>query len=169
MRELFESQQRRSHGLHDASVAVQESVAGFTDGRAGLKCVRDTLQLYIDAVVLEDPTLRGKQLNNVARNTASVFLTYDFGMMFNGQLRAGIGERYVGARPGDANNSFFLPEYYLTDTFVSYRTTYNNLPVTWQFNANNIFDKTYYPSGISTTGVAVGDPREFTLQARVEF
>ncbi len=124
---------------------------------------------YIDAVVLEDPTLRGKQLNNVARHTASAFLTYDFGTMFNGQLRAGIGERYVGARAGDANNTFFLPEYFLTDAFISYRTTYNNLPVTWQLNAKNIFDKTYYPSGISTTVVAIGDPREVTLQARVEF
>lgn len=124
---------------------------------------------YIDAVVLEDPTLRGKQLNNVARHTASAFLTYDFGTMFNGQLRAGIGERYVGARAGDAANNFFLPEYFLTDAFISYRTTYNNLPVTWQLNARNIFDKTYYPSGISTTVVAIGDPREVTLQARVEF
>jgi iron complex outermembrane receptor protein len=41
--------------------------------------------------------------------------------------------------------------------------------VTWQLNAKNIFDKTYYPSGISTTVVAIGDPREVTLQARVEF
>lgn len=126
---------------------------------------------YIDASVLDDPdpSLPGKQLNNVARHTASAFLTYDFGTMFNGQLRAGIGERYVGARPGDAKNTFFLPEYYLTDAFISYRTTYNSLPITWQFNAKNIFDKTYYPSGISTTVVAVGDPREFTMQARVEF
>lgn len=124
---------------------------------------------YLDARVLEDPTLTGKRLNNVAAHNASLFLTYDFGEVFAGRLRAGIGERYVGARAGDAANSFFLPAYYLTDAFVSYKTTHNGLPVTWQLNARNIFDRTYYPSGLSTTVVAIGDPREITLQARVEF
>lgn len=124
---------------------------------------------YIDAKVLEDPLLTGKQLGNVARNTASAFVTYDFGTLFGGNLRVGMGGRYVGARAGDPSNTFFLPDYALADAFVSYRTAYNNLPVTWQLNLKNMLDKTYYVSSLSNTVVSLGDPREVTLQAKVEF
>ncbi len=55
---------------------------------------------YTDARVTEDPVLTGKALQNVALNTASLYLVYDFGTTLPGRLRIGAGAHYVGDRPG---------------------------------------------------------------------
>ena len=54
---------------------------------------------YTDARVTEDPILTGKALQNVALNTASLYLVYDFGTALPGRLRIGAGAHYVGDRP----------------------------------------------------------------------
>lgn len=48
-------------------------------------------------------------MTNVARHTASLFLTQNLGSpgFYSGdEVRIGAGARYVGRRPGDAANSF---------------------------------------------------------------
>lgn len=124
---------------------------------------------YTDARVIEDPTLAGKALQNVALNTASLYLVYDFGTALPGRLRLGGGARYVGDRPGDANNSFVLPSYTVADVFATYETKYETLPVIYQFNVKNLFDTVYYPSAVSNLTVAMGDARRFSLSATVKF
>uniref|UniRef100_UPI003B3B00FB TonB-dependent siderophore receptor n=1 Tax=Rhodopseudomonas sp. TaxID=1078 RepID=UPI003B3B00FB len=120
---------------------------------------------YTDAIVTEDPTLVGMRLQNVAMNTASLFLVYDFGTALPGRLRVGGGPRYVGDRPGDSTNSFVLPAYTVADIFASYETRTGPFPVTYQFNVKNVFDSVYYPSAVNTLNVAVGDARRFSLAA----
>ncbi|WP_420131954.1 TonB-dependent siderophore receptor, partial [Rhodopseudomonas sp.] len=122
-----------------------------------------------DAIVTEDPTLVGMRLQNVAMNTASLFLVYDFGTALPGRLRVGGGPRYVGTRPGDSANSFVLPSYTVADIFASYQTQTGPFPVTYQFNVKNLFDTVYYPSAVNTLNVAVGDARRFSLAATVKF
>ncbi|MTV14675.1 MULTISPECIES: TonB-dependent siderophore receptor [Bradyrhizobium] len=124
---------------------------------------------YTDARVTEDPTLAGKQLQNVALNTASLFLVYDFGTTLPGRLRLGGGARYVGDRPGDAANSFVLPAYTVADLFATYETKVQSFPVIYQFNVKNLFDTVYYPSANSILTVAMGDARRFSLSATVKF
>ncbi|NEW99814.1 TonB-dependent siderophore receptor [Rhodopseudomonas sp. BR0G17] len=124
---------------------------------------------YTDAIVTEDPALVGKRLQNVAMNTASLFLVYDFGTALPGRLRVGGGPRYVGDRPGDSTNSFVLPAYTVADIFASYETRTGPFPVTYQFNVKNVFDTVYYPSAVNTLNVAVGDARRFSLAATVKF
>lgn len=124
---------------------------------------------YTDARVIEDPTYAGKQLQNVALNTASLYLVYDFGTTLPGRLRLGGGARYVGDRPGDANNSFVLPSYTVADIFATYETKVDTLPVIYQFNVKNLFDTVYYPSAVSNLAVAMGDARRFSLSATVKF
>lgn len=125
---------------------------------------------FTDTEVLEDPKLKGNRLPNAARHTASLFVTHDFGQLIgDGSLRAGGGGRYVGERAGDAANSFTLPDYFVADAFVSYRTEVRSMPVTFQLNGKNLFDKTYYTSSTSNLLVSIGEPREVVLQGKIEF
>ncbi|WJM85949.1 TonB-dependent siderophore receptor [Dickeya chrysanthemi] len=127
---------------------------------------------FTDARVTKDPTNQGNEMANVARHTASLFLTNDFGTMglhAGDDLRAGIGARYVGRRPGDAANSFFLDDYTVADAFIAYNVPINGYKVKWQLNIKNLFDKTYYPSSGSSQYVSIGDPREVVLRASVDF
>ncbi|WP_461317806.1 TonB-dependent siderophore receptor [Bradyrhizobium embrapense] len=124
---------------------------------------------YTDARVTDDPVLVGKALQNVALNTASLYLVYDFGTTLPGRLRLGGGARYVGDRPGDAANSFALPAYTVADVFATYETKVQAFPVIYQFNVKNLFDTVYYPSAVSNLAVAMGDARRFSLSATVKF
>ncbi|MCA1390597.1 TonB-dependent siderophore receptor [Bradyrhizobium sp. IC3123] len=126
---------------------------------------------YTDARVTasEDLTLLGKKLQNVALNTASLYLVYDFGTALPGQLRLGGGARYVGDRPGDSINSFFLPSYVVADLFATYETKHEQFPVVYQVNVKNLFDTVYYPSAVNNLNVAIGDARRVSLSATVKF
>lgn len=124
---------------------------------------------YTDARVTEDPIYAGKQLQNVAMNTASLYLVYDFGILLPGQLRLGGGARYVGDRPGDALNTFVLPSYVVADVFATYETKHQRLPVIYQLNVKNLFDTVYYTSAQNNLGVAIGDARRVSLSATVKF
>ncbi|MCS3731143.1 TonB-dependent siderophore receptor [Bradyrhizobium betae] len=126
---------------------------------------------YTDARVTasEDSTLLGRKLQNVAMNTASLYLVYDFGTALPGQLRLGGGARYVGDRPGDSTNGFFLPSYVVADIFATYETKHQNTPVVYQFNVKNLFDTVYYPSAVNNLNVAIGDARRVSLSATVKF
>jgi iron complex outermembrane receptor protein len=114
--------------------------------------------------------LNGNALQNVALNTGSLFLVYDFrDALPGGRLRLGAGARYVGDRPGDAENTFVLPNYTVADAFVTYETKHNNIPVIYQFNVKNMFDNVYFPSAVNKLNVALGDARRFSLAATVKF
>lgn len=117
----------------------------------------------------EDPTLLGKRLQNVAMNTGSLYLVYDFGQALPGKLRIGAGAHYVGDRAGDGPNSFTLPAYTVADAFATYETNYQNLPVTYQLNVKNMFNTVYYPSAVSNLIIAVGDARQVSASATVKF
>jgi iron complex outermembrane receptor protein len=86
-----------------------------------------------------------------------------------GQLRLGGGARYVGDRPGDSTNTFFLPSYVVADIFATYETKYEQFPVVYQFNVKNLFDTVYYPSAVNNLNVAIGDARRVSLSATVKF
>lgn len=139
--------------------------------------ITDSLSLigsyaYTDARVVDDPDNKGKEMTNVARHTASLFLTQDLGSpgLYSGDnVRMGAGARYVGRRPGDAANSFNLDNYTVADAFAAYTMPVNGYRVKWQLNLKNLFDKTYYPSSGGNLRVAVGEPREVVLRASVDF
>lgn len=125
---------------------------------------------YTDARLINDPVVGNAKLLNAAMNTASLYLVYDFGDALPGRLRLGGGARYVGDRPGDSANNFFLPAYTVADVFATYDTMIDKLPVTYQFNVKNLFDKVYYTSTTgSALNVALGDARRVSLSATVKF
>lgn len=125
---------------------------------------------YTDARLIDDPINGDAKLLNAAMNTASLYLVYDFGDVLPGRLRLGGGARYVGDRPGDSANTFFLPSYTVADIFATYDTKVDKLPVTYQFNVKNLLDKVYYTSSTgSALNVAIGDARRVSLSATVKF
>jgi iron complex outermembrane receptor protein len=166
------SQLNNATGLMEASAAGKVRSRGIeldVTGRLSDSWSMIGSYGYTDARVTEDPVYLGKQLQNVALNTGSLYLVYDFGKLLPGRLRVGAGGHYVGDRPGDALNTFVLPSYAVADTFATYETKYMNLPVIYQFNVKNLFNKVYYPSAVNTLNVAIGDARRFSLAATVKF
>ncbi|KKX57322.1 TonB-dependent siderophore receptor [Pseudomonas putida] len=125
---------------------------------------------YTDAEVTEDPVYKGKQLQNVAKNSGSLSAVYDLGHVIGGdQLRVGAGARYVGERAGNAVNDFDLPSYTVADAFATYDTQLDGQRVKFQFNVKNLFDRTYYTSAASRFFVSMGDSRQVTLSSTLEF
>jgi len=125
---------------------------------------------YTDAVVTEDPELKGNRLQNVAKNTGSLSAVYDFGSILGGdQLRVGAGARYVGERSGDAANSFDLPGYTVADAFATYDTKVDGQKVKFQLNVKNLFDRTYYTSAVNTQFVSIGDARQVSVSSTLSF
>lgn len=125
---------------------------------------------YTDAEVTKDTQYKGKQLQNVAKNSGSLSAVYDFGSLLGGdRLRGGAGARYVGERAGDAPNSFDLPGYTVADAFATYDTKLEGQKVKFQLNVKNLFDKTYYTSSVSKYFVSLGDSRQVSLSSTLEF
>ncbi|MHC8404099.1 TonB-dependent siderophore receptor [Pseudomonas sp. TMB3-21] len=125
---------------------------------------------YTDAEVTEDPTYKGKKLQNVAKNSGALSAVYDFGTLVGGdQLRIGAGARYVGERAGNAVNDFDLPSYTVADAFATYDTRFDGQNVKFQLNVKNLFDRTYYTSAASRFFVSMGDSRQVSLSGTLEF
>jgi iron complex outermembrane receptor protein len=126
---------------------------------------------YTDAKVLQDEDLDliGNRLNNVAKNTASLSLVYDYGQLGNGFLRMGLSGNYVGKRAGDTENTFTLPDYTVANAFISYDTKIAQQEVNFKFNLNNVFDTTYYTASVSNLTVSQGDARQALLKATMKF
>ncbi|MEP9402191.1 TonB-dependent siderophore receptor [Sphingomonas sp. VNH70] len=110
---------------------------------------------YTHARTTRDPVFAGNALANVAPHTASLSVAWHVG----GGLRIGGGGRHVGARAGDAANSFTLPAYDVADAFFSHDLRLGGRAATLQLNVRNLFDATTYVSAVNQYGVAIGDPR----------
>lgn len=125
---------------------------------------------YTDGITTKDPDYAGKQLWNAARNTASLGFAYDFGEVFHDdKLRIGGNAHYVGRRPGDSANSFWLPYYVTGDIFMTYNKKILRHDVTFQFNIKNISNVVYYPSAVNMYNLSMGDARRFSFRTSVEF
>lgn len=114
---------------------------------------------YTDAEVSEDNSIPiGNRLTNVPENQASLWTTYE---IQNGDLKGlgfGLGLFYVGARAGDLENSFELPDYFRTDAAIFYRREGLKAAI----NIRNLFDTEYYSSSQGLrTFVRAGAP--FTI------
>jgi iron complex outermembrane recepter protein len=111
---------------------------------------------YIDAEITEDtrPAFKGNTPNNVPRNSASLWTTYEFQ---TGGLRGfgfGGGVTFVGDRQGDLGNTFTLPSYVRTDAAVFYRRD------NWRIGLNikNLFDTYYFEGSNSRNAVFPAAP-----------
>lgn len=126
---------------------------------------------FTDAKVKEDPDYAGKRPVNVARHTGSLFLTYDFGDVWQGDtFKVGAGGHGASKRAGIYSNDYFLPGYVIADAFAAYVIKAEH-PVTLQLNLKNLFNKTYYTSSIyaSNLGNQIGEPFQAQFTVKVDF
>ncbi len=122
---------------------------------------------YVFATVLEDTSNPiGASLNNVPRHQGSIWARYDFER--NGPLGGwfiGVGGVYVGKRPGDLANSFYLSDYATLDAVVGRRWKH----VTAQINAKNALDTRYYVYADNRNKVYPGEPLTVLATVTVHF
>lgn len=117
---------------------------------------------YTDATITDDGgqanTTVGQRLNNVPRNSGSLWLRYDPQADSDGWYAS------AGLRAADARytNGYMLAGYTLFDIGSGYRRG------RWDYalNVRNLFDHDYYAGGLAAA-VALGDPR--TMAFKVGF
>jgi iron complex outermembrane receptor protein len=127
---------------------------------------------YTHTEILDDPEDEGKHLNNAPMHTASLYLTHHLALPEQtGQWQAGGGARYVGERPGDNANSFWMDSYTVADAFLRWDLPIKDYKTRLQLNVDNLFNEEYYPSstGSGELQVNVGEPRTARLTASVTF
>lgn len=131
---------------------------------------------YTDTEWTEDPILKGQPLDGVSKNTAALYLTRDFGQVGIGNLRAGLGGRYMskwGANDAATTNNreYYLPEAKVADAFVAYKLKVDQRDVTLQLNVKNLFDETYYvsSSGTGSPAIVIGEPRQVIGKVTLAF
>jgi iron complex outermembrane recepter protein len=122
---------------------------------------------YTNAFISKDTSgLVGQQKDNVPRNTASLWTSYE---IQKGNLRGlgfGLGLYFVGERFGDLDNSFVLPGYVRTDAALFYKRD------NWRvgLNVRNLFDQRYFTgSDGGRLSINVGEPLTFIGSVAVEF
>lgn len=129
---------------------------------------------FTDAKVLEDPLLAGTPVDGVAKHMGSLGLSHEWRQVWGGTVRAGASARYTGNwYIGNTKGVMYeLPASTVYDSFVSYERKFTSHRFKMQFNIKNLFDETYYTSGVSNANapmVSVGAPREFLLKTSLEF
>ncbi|MEH2182994.1 TonB-dependent siderophore receptor [Nostoc sp.] len=111
---------------------------------------------YIDAEITEDtrPAFKGNEPNNIPRNSASLWTTYEIQSGGLKGLGFGGGLFFVGDRQGDLANTFTLPSYVRTDAAIFYRRD------NWRVGLNfkNLFDVYYFESASSINSVYPAAP-----------
>ncbi|WP_349972790.1 TonB-dependent siderophore receptor [Pseudomonas caspiana] len=128
---------------------------------------------YTHTEILEDPTNEGNRLNNAPMHTASLYLTHHLAFPEQtGHWQVGGGARYIGERPGDNANSYWMDSFTVADAFLRWDLPTKDYKTRLQLNVNNLFNKEYYPSSVGSGDVQivnVGEPRTARLTASVTF
>ncbi|MDO7925194.1 TonB-dependent siderophore receptor [Pseudomonas sp. KFB-139] len=120
----------------------------------------------------ESPEQEGNRLPNAPMHTASLYLTHHLALPAEtGKWHVGAGARYVGERPGDDANSFWMDSYTVADAFVRWDLPTHDYKTSLQLNIDNLFNKEYYPSttGSSALQVEEGALRTARVTASVTF
>jgi len=149
---------------------------------------------FIDAEVTKDnvrpdgSTLKGNKILGVARHSASLLAVYEF----EEGSTLGASVTHFAKRPGEssrpnipdpgspkntskspgaivssrATNDFILPSYTTFDLLGRWQATRD---LSFNFNLNNVFNKTYYERSYSRIWVVPGEPRNLTVGLSVKF
>jgi outer membrane receptor for ferric coprogen and ferric-rhodotorulic acid len=126
----------------------------------------------LDTKYLKDETNKGLPFTTEEpKHTLRLWGTYRFGGELLNGLTAGLGANYASkSKAGNSANASLRAQdgYTVVNAFLSYRVNKN---LTLSFNANNLFDKTYYTrlNGTVNTYNTYGAPRNFLLTLRAAY
>lgn len=130
---------------------------------------------YTDTKVIKSDSLPiGSRFRNVPLHSGSLWSTYNFlpGSTLHG---FGLGAGLFGASDKLGNNAgtFELDDFVVADAAMWYRYPLRlrgqRLPIKFQLNLHNLFDKEYYESSTGTASVFPGAPRTFIGSIAIEF
>jgi len=112
---------------------------------------------------------RPETIGNSARGTpdssGAVWLRYDLEAMGKKGLSLSLGVNYVGERPVDNENSFYLPDFTLVDVMATYQFD-NNVKV--RLKVDNVMDERWYSGSYTSQSVFVGNGTKATLSVDFE-
>ncbi|MEM8831744.1 MAG: TonB-dependent siderophore receptor [Cyanobacteria bacterium P01_G01_bin.19] len=130
-----------------------------------------TSYTYLDAEIISDDNdldntdSSGNQLRNVPQNAFNIWTAYTLQKGSLEGLGFGVGLFYEDVKPGDLENSFFLPDYLRTDAAIFYEK--NDFKA--QVNFQNLFDIRYFESARDQARVNPGAPFTVLGTVSVEF
>ncbi|TXG79981.1 MAG: TonB-dependent receptor [Thermomicrobiales bacterium] len=109
------------------------------------------------------------RLQNVARNSGSLWTTYDIQTGTLQGVGGGVGLYAVGERAGDLANSFELPGYVRMDAALYYRipNIFTRTNMVAQLNIQNLLNQQYYAQAQTRTIIDPGAP--FTVIGSLKF
>ncbi len=132
-------------------VAGTQEVKGFEVGAAGKLTSKWQLfagYTYLDSELVDNGDAaqairnEGNRFPNTARNSASLWTTYDI----LPKLTIGGGAFYVGEQFGNVDNSVSIPSYVRLDAMAGYQIDKN---LSLQLNIQNLADKRYFDTAYS--------------------
>lgn len=111
----------------------------------------------------------GHRLYGAPRNFGSLWNTYEFQTADLHGLKLGAGVTAASQSQGSNDNNFQTPGFATLNLLGSYSLNLAGKKLTFQLNANNVLDKTYYQGTNSANRVGVAAPRTFMGSVRLEF
>lgn len=146
-------------------VAGTQEVKGFELGAAGRLTSKWQVfggYTYLDSELKDDGDSaqgilnKGNRFPNTAKNSASLWTTYDV----LPKVTIGGGAYYVGKQYGNTNNTLSIPSYVRLDAMAGYQIDKN---LSLQLNIQNLADKRYYETAYAAHYAQVAAGRLSTL------
>jgi len=116
----------------------------------------------------EDDTL-GNELPNVAKHSASLWMTYDVIASVAERLTLGGGIFFKGDRFTSSANNSVLPSYVTADVMAQYEFGVGEQRLRARAGIKNLFDEEVFVSGFGRGLALRGEPRTFTAELGITF
>ncbi len=120
---------------------------------------------YLDSTIVDDgpkDSNEGNQVQNVAKNSATLWTTYAFTPSFT----LGAGAVAMDKVYGDAANTKFVPGYVRYDAMARYNVNKN---VDLQLNVNNLSDKRYFTKAYASHYATEAEGRSAVLSVNFKY
>ncbi|AXY58519.1 TonB-dependent siderophore receptor [Acinetobacter chinensis] len=120
---------------------------------------------YLDSELVDDgpkETNEGNQVQNVAKNSATLWTTYQV----LPQLNLGVGAVAMDKVYGNAANTKFVPGYVRYDAMARYNVNKN---VDLQLNVNNLSDKRYFTKAYASHYATEAEGRSAVLSVNFKY